>query len=105
MDVYEAVTSRRAVRGFTNEPVSRAVRGLPNEPGPELVLARALSAAAGSPSGSTLQPWNSYVLTGAALVELKKPAGARVAAGNPWDKRQYEMYPPALKSPYRERRE
>jgi Nitroreductase family len=25
MDVYEAVTSRRAVRGFTDEPVSREV--------------------------------------------------------------------------------
>ena len=36
MDVYEAVKSRRAVRGFTNEPVSRAV------------LERVLSAAAWS---------------------------------------------------------
>ena len=34
MDVYEAVTSRRAVRGFTDEPVSREV------------LERVLSAAA-----------------------------------------------------------
>src|SRR6516225_2312157 len=93
MDVYEAVTSRRAVRGFTNEPVSR------------VVLEHVLSAAAWAPSGSNLQPWNSYVLTGAPLAELKKRAGARVAAGDPWDERQYEMYPPALKSPYRERRE
>ena len=41
MDVYEAVKSRRAVRGFTNEPVSRAV------------LERVLSAAAWSPSDRT----------------------------------------------------
>jgi hypothetical protein len=27
-----------------------------------------------------------------------------VAHGDPWDERQYEMYPPALKSPYGERR-
>src|SRR5215813_3201369 len=93
MDVYEAVTSRRAVRGFTDQHVPREV------------LERVLSAAAWSPSGSNLQPWNSYVLTGAPLAELKKRAGARVAAGDPWDERQYEMYPPALKSPYRERRE
>ena len=46
MDVYEAVTSRRAVRGFKDEPVSREV------------LERVLSAAAWSPSGSNLQPWN-----------------------------------------------
>ena len=93
MDVYEAVTSRRAVRGFKNEPVSREV------------LERVLSAAAWSPSGSNIQPWNTYVLTGARLAELKTHAVERVAHGDPWDERQYEMYPPALKSPYRERRE
>ena len=53
LDVYEAVTSRRAVRGFTDQHVPREV------------LERVLSAAAWSPSGSNLQPWNSYVLTGA----------------------------------------
>ena len=87
MDVYEAVTSRRAVRGFTDEPVSREV------------LERVLSAAAWSPSGSNLQPWNTYV-----LAELKTRAVERVAHGDPWDGRQYEMYPHALKSPYGERR-
>ena len=93
LDVYEAVTSRRAVRGFTDQPVPREV------------LERVLSAAALAPSGSNLQPWKSYVLTGAPLAELKKRAGERVAAGDPWDEREYVMYPPALKSPYRERRE
>src|SRR5215467_7806397 len=93
MDVYEAVTSRRAVRGFTDRPV------------PKEVLERVLSAAAWSPSGSNLQPWNIYVVTGAPLAELKKRAGERVAAGDPWDEREYEMYPPSLKPPYRERRE
>src|SRR5262245_28682434 len=92
MDVYEAVTSRRAVRGFTDRPV------------PKEVLERVLSAAAWSPSGSNLQPWNIYVVTGAPLAELKKRAGERVTAGDPWDEREYEMYPPQLKSPYRERR-
>src|SRR5215469_12920261 len=47
MDVYEAVKSRRSVRGFAVE---------------------------------------------------------RVSHGDPWDERQYVMYPPALKSPYAERR-
>ena len=92
MDVYEAVTSRRAVRGFTDEPVSREV------------LERVLSAAAWSPSGSNVQPWNSYVLTGPRLTELKTHAVERVAHGDPWDEREYEMYPRALKSPYGERR-
>ena len=92
MDVYVAVTSRRAVRGFTDVPVSREV------------LERVLSAAAWAPSGSNIQPWHVYVLTGGPLAELKRRAGERVAAGDPGDEREYEMYPPALKSPYHERR-
>ncbi len=64
MDVYEAVTSRRAVRGFTDRHV------------PKEVLERVLSAAAWSPSGSNLQPWNTYVVTGGPLADLKKRAGA-----------------------------
>jgi Nitroreductase family len=85
MDVYEAVTSRRAVRGFTDRPVSMEV------------LERVLSAAAWAPSGSNLQPWNIYVVTGAPLVELKQARGY----GRPRDEREYVMYPPELKSPYR----
>ncbi|MFE7267061.1 nitroreductase [Streptomyces sp. NPDC057592] len=92
MDVYEAVTSRRAVRGFSDQPVTRQV------------LERVLSAAAWAPSGSNVQPWCAYVVTGRPLAELKRRAGERVAATNPWDEREYEMYPPALKSPYHERR-
>ncbi|KUN08717.1 NADH dehydrogenase [Streptomyces yokosukanensis] len=92
MDVYEAVASRRAVRAFTDRPVPRAT------------LERVLSAAAWSPSGSNLQPWHTYVLTGAPLAELKKRAGERLASGDPWDAPEYEMYPPELRSPYRERR-
>ena len=57
VDVYEAVTSRRAVRGFTDKEVPREV------------LERVVSAAAWAPSGSNIQPWNSYVLTGAPLDE------------------------------------
>ncbi|MET8144267.1 nitroreductase family protein, partial [Sphaerisporangium sp. NPDC005288] len=92
MEVYEAVTSRRAVRGFTGREVPREL------------LERVLAAAAWSPSGSNLQPWHVYVLTGEPLAELKKRAGERLAAGDSWDEREYEMYPATLKSPYQERR-
>ncbi|WP_413989025.1 nitroreductase [Labrys okinawensis] len=92
MDVYEAVTSRRAVRKFTDRTI------------PKEVLERVLFAATWAPSGSNLQPWNTYVVTGSPLAELKKRAGKRVAARDPWDEREYEMYPAELKSPYRERR-
>ena len=92
MDVYEAVASRRAVRGFTGDPV------------PAGALQRVLSAAARAPSSGNMQPWRAYVLTGAPLAELKKRAAERVAAGDPGDEREYQMYPPGLASPYPDRR-
>jgi len=45
------------VRGFTDQPVPRDV------------LERVLSATAWSRSGSNIQPWNIYVVTGAQLAE------------------------------------
>ena len=77
VDVYEAVTSRRAVRGFTDKEVPREV------------LERVVSAAAWAPSGSNLQPWNIYVVTGAPLAELKKRAIERVANSVLWDEREW----------------
>jgi nitroreductase len=92
MDVYDAVASRRAVRSFSDQPVPREA------------LERVLAAAARTPSGGNLQPWNSYVLTGAPLAELKKRTAERRAAGDPGDEPEFDIYPPELKSPYRERR-
>lgn len=92
MNVYEAVQSRRAVRAFTDEPV------------PTEVLQRVVSAAAWAPSGSNLQPWHVYVVTGTPLAQLKKVAVERVASGDRWDDREFQMYPPELAAPYRERR-
>ncbi|MGV0853801.1 nitroreductase [Mycolicibacterium phlei] len=92
MDVYQAVASRRSVRGFTDRPV------------PKDALQRVLAAAAWAPSGSNLQPWHVYVVTGEPLERLKKLATDRVAAGDPWDDREFEMYPRELKTPYAERR-
>ncbi|NUP25457.1 MAG: nitroreductase [Nocardia sp.] len=92
MDIYTAVESRRAVRAFTAEPIAPAV------------LERMLSAAARTPSGANLQPWNIYVVTGAALEELKKSTSERVAAGDRGDAPEYRMYPPDLPPPYKQRR-
>ncbi|HET6740371.1 MAG TPA: nitroreductase [Kribbella sp.] len=92
MDVHEAVMSRRAVRRFTGEPVPREV------------LERVLSAAAWAPSGSNLQPWHPYVVTGDPLAKLKQRAVERITAGDPWDPAEYVQYPDPLGAPYRERR-
>ena len=80
------------------------MRGFLDRPVPAQVLRRVLSAAAWAPSGSNLQPWHIYVVTGEPLERLKKIATERVANGEPWDDREFEMYPPFLKSPYAERR-
>lgn len=91
MDVYEAVDSRRAVRGFRDEPVPRET------------LERVLAAAARAPSSGNLQPWHLYVVTGEPLTELKRRATARARAGDPGDEREFPMYPAELTSPYRDR--
>ncbi|MGW8377792.1 nitroreductase [Streptomyces sp. ODS28] len=92
MDVYQAVTTRRAVRDFTDEPVPRPT------------LERVLTTAARAPSGANIQPWSIYVLSDAPLAGLKKRVAERAEAEDPGDEREYRMYPPDLASPYRERR-
>ncbi|HEY1740526.1 MAG TPA: nitroreductase family protein, partial [Acidimicrobiia bacterium] len=92
MDVYEAVWSRRAVRAFTDERV------------PKETLERVLGAAARAPSGGNLQPWNIVVVTGPTLADLKRRVALRVAAGDGGDEPEFDMYPRALESPYRERK-
>ena len=50
-----AITTRRSVRCFTDEPVPRAT------------IERILEIASRAPSGSNIQPWKVHVLIGAAL--------------------------------------
>ncbi|MEU0631439.1 nitroreductase family protein [Streptomyces sp. NPDC005989] len=91
MDVYGAVDGRRAVRAFSDEPVSREV------------FERVLTAATRAPSSGNLQPWHVYVVAGEPLAELKRRATARALAGDPGDEREYPMYPAELASPYMDR--
>ncbi|MFF8946025.1 nitroreductase [Streptomyces sp. NPDC014864] len=92
MDVYEAVDSRRAVRAFSDQPVSTET------------LERVLTAATRAPSSGNLQPWHVYLVTGEPLAELKRRATARALAGDdPGDEREYPMYPAELTSPYLDR--
>jgi nitroreductase len=91
LDVYEAVDSRRSVRAFRSEPVSREV------------LERVLTAATRAPSSGNLQPWQVFVVTGEPLAELKRRATARALAGDLGDEREYPMYPADLCPPYLDR--
>lgn len=91
VDVYEAVRSRQAVRGFIDRPVTRDI------------LSRVLMAASRAPSGGNLQPWHVYVLSGDRLAELKKLISQRVAAGDRGDALEVAIYPKPLGTPYQER--
>jgi nitroreductase len=91
VDVYEAVHSRRSVRGFLGRPV------------PAAVLTRVLRAALRAPSGGNLQPCQVYLLSGAPLEDLKSRVRHRVAAGDPGDQLPVPPYPAALPAVYAKR--
>ena len=92
MDIYSVVDQRRSVRGFLADPVERDV------------IERVLSAACRAPSGGNLQPWHLYVLTGDPLRALVEKIRGRLTTGSGPDAAEYEIYPPKLASPYRDRR-
>jgi nitroreductase len=59
MEVTEAIDSRRSVRGYLDKPV------------PQDVLQRVLELAQRAPSWANTQPWEVFVLQGAAAAELR----------------------------------
>ncbi|MDM0057910.1 nitroreductase [Variovorax fucosicus] len=91
MHVHEAVTSRRSTRAFLPNPV------------PAETIRRVLSLAARAPSGGNLQPWHIDVLAGEPLDALKALMQQRLEAGVQ-ETPAYDIYPPALPSPWRDRR-
>ena len=58
--VDEAITSRHSIRAFLPTPVPRET------------IERILAVASRAPSGTNTQPWNVYVLTGAAKEALSQ---------------------------------
>ncbi|MEZ5740538.1 MAG: nitroreductase [Burkholderiaceae bacterium] len=93
MHVAQAIESRRSIRDFLPTPVA-----------PE-VIRRVLTKAMRAPSGGNLQPWHLHVVGGERLDELKAIMKRRVAEAPQGDgDNEYDIYPPSLFSPYRERR-
>ena len=91
MNVYEAVRSRRSVRGFLGLPV------------PAAVLTRVISAALRAPSGGNLQPWRLYLVSGSRLEDLKSRVRRRIAAGDSGDPLPVLPYPADLPASYAQR--
>ncbi|MDP3906878.1 nitroreductase [Novosphingobium sp.] len=92
MNVSEAVTSRRSVRAFLDQPVDRDV------------LRRVLETAQRAPSGGNTQPWNAIVLTGDPLARLLATVAAVIPQGLAAHSPEYKIYPPELEGAYQQRR-
>jgi nitroreductase len=91
MDVNEAVTKRRSVRGFLETPV-------------DVDRVRALVVAASrAASGGNLQPWHIDIVTGDAMARLKATMLGKLVHAET-ETPEYAIYPQDLASPYRDRR-
>ena len=92
--VEEAISSRRSIRAFLPTPV------------PHQTIENILDTAARAPSGTNIQPWKTYVLTGDSLAGLSQailkvyndPESAKDHT------EEYAYYPREWVSPYIERR-
>lgn len=92
MDVLDAITSRRSVRGFLPTPV------------PMDTVHRLLEIAARAPSGSNIQPWRVHVLTGETKARLTRAMHELRARDPKAECVQYQYYPVNWREPYVSRR-
>ena len=69
MDILEALTRRKSVRGFKPDPVSREV------------LSEILQTASWAPSAVNSQPWEFFILTGAVLDKVKHGNIEKIRSG------------------------
>lgn len=71
MNVTDAITSRRSIRGFLDKPVPRAL------------LEEIIAVASRAPSSMNTQPWHMHVLTGDVLEQVRGGNSERMLAGVP----------------------
>jgi nitroreductase len=91
MRVSEAVSERRSVRGFTDQPVDLGL------------VRRLVELAARAPSGGNLQPWHIDLIAGEPLDAFKRDIAAKLMAGHK-EAPAYDIYPLELDDPYKARR-
>ncbi|HYF56437.1 MAG TPA: nitroreductase [Salinarimonas sp.] len=90
--VEAAILGRRSVRAFRPDPVDRAL------------VERLLALAARAPSGTNMQPWRAYVVTGAARERLCAALLAAHADPAGGHESEYRYYPDPFPDPYGARR-
>jgi nitroreductase len=91
-EVDAAITSRRSLRRFRPDPVSRAT------------VAHLLDVAARAPSGTNMQPWRAHVLTGAAKDRFCQAVLTAFETDAPQPPHEYRYYPEKFFEPFLSRR-
>ena len=92
MKVSEAISGRQSIRAFDSErPVAR-----------ETIL-EILSTAGRAPSGSNIQPWHVYVVSGEIKEQITRVCSERYLSGDEGDA-EYHYYPRVWREPYIGRR-
>ncbi len=92
MHVDEAIESRRSVRGFTAEPVPRET------------IEHILRVAARAPSGTNMQPWHVFVVTGEKKAAITRDVLAMHNGPRELQEPEYLYYPKVFFEPYKSRR-
>jgi nitroreductase len=90
--VDDAIASRRSIRRFLPTPV------------PASTIEAILDVAARAPSGTNMQPWRGYAVTGAAKDALIAAVQAAFDAGGPGHRQEVQYYPDEFFEPYLSRR-
>ncbi len=86
------ISQRRSIRAFRPDPVDGAL------------VERILDVAARAPSGTNMQPWKAYALTGPALGKLKAALLSAEAEDGTTREAEYQYYPSPIFEPYMGRR-
>ncbi|MBL4681579.1 MAG: nitroreductase [Pseudomonadales bacterium] len=90
--VREVLENRRSVREYTNQPVSADL------------VQEILSVSGKSASGSNLQPWKIYAISGSVKNRLCETVMQRLALNPSGEKADIPIYPKPLPDPFRQRR-
>jgi len=92
MDVLEAISSRKSIRAFTNQAVSRHT------------VEQLLEISQRAPSGTNTQPWHVYVCAGEVRQAITDDVLAMAARGESSGYEDYNYYPSKWKDVHRDRR-
>lgn len=92
MKIEEAIRSRRSVRAFTDEAVTKAQ------------IERILDMAQRSPSGTNTQPWNTHICTGDVRNAIVSDVSDLFDQGKAASYEDYDYYPKVWKDKHRDRR-